>query len=136
MIGGYTAGHPSDVLIVGYYEGANLMYAAKVRNSFVPNVAARGFRKAQRVRDKDSSCCLALRNNYIREMQGATQDQKDRLQEEFSREIVKEVRIKGSEITLSYKLPMAKKLSAEAMRKSSLHCCKWWRRGESTYHYK
>ena len=38
MIGGYTPGNPFDALIVGYYEGERLLYAAKVRNGFVPQV--------------------------------------------------------------------------------------------------
>jgi bifunctional non-homologous end joining protein LigD len=38
VIGGYTPGNPFDALIVGYYEGDNLLYAAKVRNGFVPRV--------------------------------------------------------------------------------------------------
>ena len=38
VIGGYTAGNPFDALIVGYYEGERLLYAAKVRNGFVPQV--------------------------------------------------------------------------------------------------
>ena len=37
VIGGYTPGNPFDALIVGYYEGERLLYAAKVRN-FVPIV--------------------------------------------------------------------------------------------------
>ena len=35
VIGGYTPGNPFDALIVGYYEGERLLYAAKVRNGFV-----------------------------------------------------------------------------------------------------
>ena len=38
VIGGYTPGNPLDAVIVGYYEGDKLMYAAKVRNGFVPQV--------------------------------------------------------------------------------------------------
>jgi DNA ligase D-like protein (predicted ligase) len=38
VIGGYTPGNPFDALIVGYYEGEKLLYAAKVRNGFVPQV--------------------------------------------------------------------------------------------------
>ena len=38
VIGGYTPGSPFDALIVGYYEGEKLLYAAKVRNGFVPLV--------------------------------------------------------------------------------------------------
>jgi bifunctional non-homologous end joining protein LigD len=36
VIGGYTPGTPFDALIVGYYDGERLLYAAKVRNGFVP----------------------------------------------------------------------------------------------------
>jgi bifunctional non-homologous end joining protein LigD len=38
VIGGYTPGNPFDALIVGYHEGDSLLYAAKVRNGFVPRV--------------------------------------------------------------------------------------------------
>lgn len=38
VIGGYTPGNPLDALIVGYYEGDRLLYAAKVRNGFVPRL--------------------------------------------------------------------------------------------------
>mgnify|MGYP003694495221 CR=1 FL=1 len=38
VIGGYTPGNPFETLIVGYYEGDKLLYAAKVRNGFVPQV--------------------------------------------------------------------------------------------------
>ena len=38
VIGGYTPGNPFDAIIVGYYEGNRLLYAAKVRNGFVPQV--------------------------------------------------------------------------------------------------
>jgi len=38
VIGGYTPGNPFDALIVGYYEGDRLLYAAKVRNGFVPQL--------------------------------------------------------------------------------------------------
>jgi ATP-dependent DNA ligase len=38
VIGGYTPGNPFDALIVGYYEGDRLLYAAKMRNGFVPQL--------------------------------------------------------------------------------------------------
>jgi ATP-dependent DNA ligase len=38
VIGGYTPGNPFDAVIVGYYDGERLLYAAKVRNGFVPLV--------------------------------------------------------------------------------------------------
>ena len=36
VIGGYTPGHPFDAVIVGCYRDGQLIYAAKVRNGFVP----------------------------------------------------------------------------------------------------
>ena len=38
VIGGYKPGNPFDSVIVGYYEGDKLIYAAKVRNGFVPRL--------------------------------------------------------------------------------------------------
>jgi DNA ligase D-like protein (predicted ligase) len=38
VIGGYTPGNPLDAVIVGYYEDDHLLYAAKVRNGFVPRL--------------------------------------------------------------------------------------------------
>jgi ATP-dependent DNA ligase len=38
VIGGYTPGNPFDALIVGYHEGEQILYAAKVRNGFAPLV--------------------------------------------------------------------------------------------------
>jgi ATP-dependent DNA ligase len=38
VIGGYTLENPFDALIVGYYEGEKLLYAAEVKNGFVPLV--------------------------------------------------------------------------------------------------
>lgn len=38
VIGGYTPGNPLDAVIIGYYEGEKLIYAAKVRNGFVPRL--------------------------------------------------------------------------------------------------
>ena len=38
VIGGYTPGHPFDAVIVGYYRDGQLIYAAKVRNGFVPRI--------------------------------------------------------------------------------------------------
>jgi bifunctional non-homologous end joining protein LigD len=36
VIGGYTPGNPFDALIVGFYRGKDLMFAARVRAGFVP----------------------------------------------------------------------------------------------------
>jgi len=42
VIGGYTVGpHAFDAVILGYYEGDQLMYAARTRNGFTPAVRTR-----------------------------------------------------------------------------------------------
>ena len=38
VVGGYTPGNPFDALIVGYYQGDDLLYAGKVCAGFVPHV--------------------------------------------------------------------------------------------------
>jgi len=38
VVAGYTPGNPLDAVIVGYYDGDKLIYAAKVRNGFVPRL--------------------------------------------------------------------------------------------------
>jgi ATP-dependent DNA ligase len=38
VIGGYVPSDPFESLVVGYYEGDKLIYVAKVRNGFVPQV--------------------------------------------------------------------------------------------------
>jgi ATP dependent DNA ligase C terminal region/ATP dependent DNA ligase domain len=38
VIGGYTPSNLLDAIIVGYYDDGKLLYAAKVRNGFVPQV--------------------------------------------------------------------------------------------------
>lgn len=46
VIGGYTIGSQTfDALIVGYYKGDDLIYAARVRNGFTPASRAQVFRK-------------------------------------------------------------------------------------------
>jgi bifunctional non-homologous end joining protein LigD len=48
VIGGYTIGTRTfDALILGYYEGERLMYAARTRNGFTPAMRDRLFRKLQ-----------------------------------------------------------------------------------------
>ena len=57
VIGGYTPGNPFDALIVGYYEGDSLLYAAKVRNGFVPRVRREIARKFAGL--EENSCPFA-----------------------------------------------------------------------------
>ena len=46
VIGGYIPGpHGFDSLIVGYYQGKNLMYVARIRNGFVPASRRQVFEK-------------------------------------------------------------------------------------------
>ena len=48
VIGGYTIGTtPFDALILGYYEGDRLIYAARTRNGFTPVVRRQVFKKIQ-----------------------------------------------------------------------------------------
>ena len=49
VVGGYTPGNPLDAVIVGYYEGQQLIYAAKVRNGFVPRVRRGVWQKLKRL---------------------------------------------------------------------------------------
>jgi ATP-dependent DNA ligase len=45
VIGGYTTSvNNFDALIIGYYEGPNLIYAARTRNGFTPASRAELFR--------------------------------------------------------------------------------------------
>ena len=43
VLGGYVPDHPFDSIIVGYYQGGKIYYAAKVRNGFVPHTARKYF---------------------------------------------------------------------------------------------
>jgi DNA ligase D-like protein (predicted ligase) len=46
VIGGYVpAGRNFDSLVVGYYEGSDLIYVARVRNGFVPALRAKVFER-------------------------------------------------------------------------------------------
>jgi bifunctional non-homologous end joining protein LigD len=45
VIGGYVPDHPFDSIIVGYYQGRKLYYAAKVRNGFVPRTRKEVFQR-------------------------------------------------------------------------------------------
>jgi DNA ligase D-like protein (predicted ligase) len=55
VIGGYTVGGtPFDALVFGYYEGDQLMYAARTRNGFTPLVRSQLFK---RFRDLEIPTC-------------------------------------------------------------------------------
>jgi len=50
VIGGYIPGpHGFDSLIVGYYQGKDLIYVARVRNGFVPALRRQVFEKIRRL---------------------------------------------------------------------------------------
>jgi ATP-dependent DNA ligase len=49
VISGYTPGNPLDSVIVGYYKGDQLLYAAKVRNGFVPRLRREVWQKLKRL---------------------------------------------------------------------------------------
>jgi len=45
VVGGFTPGNPFDALIVGFYEGKDLMFASRVRAGFVPATRREVFSK-------------------------------------------------------------------------------------------
>jgi hypothetical protein len=75
-----------------------------------------------------------LMDEYVRQIQMRLA-KKIGYKTEFLREILKEVRVKGNAVRLTYKLPMTVRTppsEGENPRTgSSLHCIKWWSRWES-----
>jgi ATP-dependent DNA ligase len=58
VIGGYTPGtHGIDALIIGFYRGKDLIYAARVRAGFLPASAGTTFAKITHL--KTSACPIA-----------------------------------------------------------------------------
>ena len=55
VIGGYTPDNPLDAVIVGYYDGDKLIYAAKVRNGFRATITPRRVAEAETIRDRQLS---------------------------------------------------------------------------------
>ena len=55
VVGGYTPGNPFDALIVGFYRGKDLIYAAKVRAGFVPATRREVFARIKDLKNKPSS---------------------------------------------------------------------------------
>ena len=52
VIAGYTPSPKNfDALVIGYYEGSKLMYAARTRNGFTPASTRRAFQEAQAAGD-------------------------------------------------------------------------------------
>lgn len=58
MIGGYTPGtHGFDALIIGFYRGKELIYAARVRAGFVPATRRETFARIKHL--KTTTCPFA-----------------------------------------------------------------------------
>ena len=55
VVGGYTPGNPFDALIVGFYRGKDLMFAARVRAGFVPATRREVFAKLKGLKDLEMS---------------------------------------------------------------------------------
>ena len=54
VIGGYTPSPKNfDALIIGYYDGPNLIYAARTRNGFTPALRAQLFKKMKPLERKE-----------------------------------------------------------------------------------
>ena len=73
VIGGYTPGNQFDALIVGYYEGTKLIYAAKVRNGFIPHVRREVFARLNGL--KIATCPFANLPERKRTQWALTQDE-------------------------------------------------------------
>jgi hypothetical protein len=54
VVGGYVAiGKNFDSIVVGYYEGDDLVYVARVRNGFTPSLKRFGVQEIPRARDAE-----------------------------------------------------------------------------------
>ena len=54
VIGGYTMGESTfDALVFGYYDGGELIYAARTRNGFTPKLRAELLRKFKPLETSD-----------------------------------------------------------------------------------
>ena len=62
--------------------------------------------KTHRARSKVTPIPTTLMTTYIKELQARLAAKQIGSKKEFLREIVKEIRIKGSEIVLTYRLPL------------------------------
>jgi bifunctional non-homologous end joining protein LigD len=75
VIGGYVpAGKNFDSLIVGYYEGNNLVYVARVRNGFVPALRAKVFERFRKLEIKTCPFSNLPQRDKGRWGQGLTAD--------------------------------------------------------------
>jgi hypothetical protein len=63
--------------------------------------------RQSRSRTEIRSIPTALMDNYINEMQKRLKEKAIGSQREFLKEVIKEVRVRGKEITLTYRLPWA-----------------------------
>ncbi len=76
VIGGYVpAGKNFDSLIVGYYEGEDLIYVARVRNGFVPALRAKVFERFEKLEIKACPFSNLPQRDKGRWGQGLTADE-------------------------------------------------------------
>ena len=73
--------------------------------------------KTSRARAKILPIPTRLMDEYIREMQLRLSDKKIGYKKEMLREILKEVRVRGREVTLTYRLPMTLRTPPAAGKK-------------------
>jgi ATP-dependent DNA ligase len=75
VIGGYVpTGKNFDSLIVGYYEGDDLIYVARVRSGFIPALRARVFERFQTLEIKTCPFSNLPQRDKGRWGQGLTAD--------------------------------------------------------------
>jgi bifunctional non-homologous end joining protein LigD len=73
VIGGYTPGtHGIDALIIDFYRGKDLIYAARVRTGFVPATPRETFTKIKHLKIDLFICQFARGNSGARWRQGLT----------------------------------------------------------------
>jgi DNA ligase D-like protein (predicted ligase) len=75
VIGGYTVGTKTfDALIIGYYEGDRLIYAARIRNGFSPAVREQLFKQFRLIRTAECPFANLPEAQSGRWGQGLTRD--------------------------------------------------------------
>jgi ATP-dependent DNA ligase len=75
VIGGYTVGTKTfDALIIGYYEGDRLIYAARTRNGFSPAVREQLFKQFRLIRTAECPFANLPEAQSGRWGQGLTRD--------------------------------------------------------------
>jgi DNA ligase D-like protein (predicted ligase) len=75
VIGGYTVGGTTfDAVVFGYYEGKNLLYAARTRNGFVPSMRTSLMKRFRQLETRDCPFANLPESRSGRWGQGLTEE--------------------------------------------------------------